>query len=452
MAKRKHIIPTSARFNWIDLLAVPLAASVMETQPIIAAIFACSLLLTGNLNAFTVGPVAIFLLLLGLRWWMRFAKQFGERDQHDRRARLLFALGLVASFVMIIATHLALLANLLALSLAGLLVIALWGFSLSQVQTDTRDEQLMRSFKAGFLILLIVLLCALDPSYSMLFNTLIYALPLFFLSGLVAFSFNRLSSIKEEYLQRPSQADPTRAWSLLLLSLSIMLVSVMFALEFPILQFFSLIFSPLRNPLMAFFDWLAQLFNFIPEPPVRSRKPIPRIPPGHVIAPTHISIWVAIIGFLLIFAICAAVIIIVLRAWYAGYQDKRDELHEAVSVRTVLRERRRKRQHDRGTALESLDPASARAHYRAFLQAMTRRGHELARRPDETPLEYQTRLLTTARTVREKPARAAMPGSPALLEELTSAYVLERYGGKQPQSGSYSAARNWLAALVRHFG
>ena len=427
------------------MIALPVAASVMETQPIAAGIFACSLLLAGNLNAFSVGPVTIFLLLLGLRWWMRFVKQCGERGQQDLRARLLFALGLVASFALIIATHLALLDDLLALSLVGVLVIALWWLNLQRVQTDTRDEQLMRSFKAGFLILLVVLLCALAPSYSVLFNTLIYALPLFFLSGLVAFSFRRLGSIKEEYLQRPSQADPTRSWSLLLLSLCIILVSAMLALEFPILQFLLLISSPLLNPLRAFFAGLAHI-PVTESPPVRLKGPIPRIPPQHSILPSHVSVWVVIIGFLLIFGICAAVIIIVLRAWYAGYRVKGDELHEAVSVRTVLRERRRKRQRGREA---TLDPASARAHYRAFLQAMARRGHELARRPEETPVEYQTRLLATAANAREQPARDAPP---ALLEELTSAYVLERYGGKQPRPGSYSAARNWLAALVRHFG
>lgn len=439
-----RIIP--ARFNWIDLLAVPIAASAMEAQPIAAAIFVCSLVLTGGLNAFPFGPGTIFLLILGLRWWMRFAKWFGERGQQGPRVRLLFAFGLAASFALIIATHLALLDNLPALSLTGILVIALWWLNLQRLRTGRQDEQLLRSFKAGLLILLVVLLCALDPVYSILLNTLIYALPIFFLSSLVAFSFNRLSSIKEEYLRHPMQADPTRPWSLLLLSLSIMLVSILFALEFPILQFFSLIFSPLRNPLMAFFGWLAALFNVIPEPPVRSRKPIPRIPPGHVIAPTHVGIWVAVIGFLLIFAICVAVIIIVLRAWYAGYRNRRDELHKAVSVRAVLRERRRKRQRAREAAL---DPASARAHYRAFLRAMTQRGQHLARQPDETPLEYQTRLIASSETAPEQSARDTPP---ALLEGLTSAYVLERYGGKRSRPGRYSAARNWLAELVRHFG
>jgi hypothetical protein len=139
------------------------------------------------------------------------------------------------------------------------------------------------------------------------------------------------------------------------------------------------------------------------------------------------------------------VIIIVLRVWYTSYRIKDDELHEAISARTVLRERRRKRQRDRVAAL---DPASARAHYRAFLQAMARRGRDRTRQPDETPLEYQARLLTAAEAGREKPARDTPP---ALLEDLTGAYVLERYGGKQSRPSKYSVARNWLSALVRHF-
>src|SRR5258708_13923305 len=70
-----------------------------------------------------------------------------------------------------------------------------------------------------------------------------------------------------------------------------------------------------------------------------------------------------------------------------------DEVRESLSIRSILRARRKKRQKRPKVALEPLDPLSARARYRELLQAMSRHGSELERRPAPTPPDDQRRLL-----------------------------------------------------------
>lgn len=76
--------------------------------------------------------------------------------------------------------------------------------------------------------------------------------------------------------------------------------------------------------------------------------------------------------------------------------------------------------------LEPLAADSARARYRAFLQTMAERGQDMGRRPNETPDEYQQRLLLL---MKQTPIED-IPLAPTAIEELTHAYVWERYGGK----------------------
>lgn len=88
-----------------------------------------------------------------------------------------------------------------------------------------------------------------------------------------------------------------------------------------------------------------------------------------------------------------------LRRWLVrGSDEGIAEEREALDGRSLLGqhwrdwwERRRKRA-NRTMALEPLDPTSARARYRKMLQAVAAAKEDLARRPAETPAEYEARL------------------------------------------------------------
>ena len=81
---------------------------------------------------------------------------------------------------------------------------------------------------------------------------------------------------------------------------------------------------------------------------------------------------------------------------------------------------------------------------------MDRRGDDLGRRPEETPIEYQSRLLTF---VKDAPGDATQedetPADAAILDDLTGAYMLERYGGKATDPSQRAYLRTWVPHLVR---
>jgi hypothetical protein len=100
--------------------------------------------------------------------------------------------------------------------------------------------------------------------------------------------------------------------------------------------------------------------------------------------------------------------------------------------------------------LEPLDATSARARYRELLQVMDRRGDDLGRRPDETPIEYQSRLQPF---VKEAPGDATQedeaPADAVILDELTRAYMRERYGGKATDQSQRAYLGKWAPWLVK---
>src|SRR5215471_19225969 len=81
-----------ASFDWIELLAVPIAVCVMETQPIVLALtlFAVAFLGSGELP---LGEGSITLLLLGLHWWAKAVSVLTQGRFNVTRARLLQLLG-----------------------------------------------------------------------------------------------------------------------------------------------------------------------------------------------------------------------------------------------------------------------------------------------------------------------------------------------------------------------
>lgn len=135
-------------------------------------------------------------------------------------------------------------------------------------------------------------------------------------------------------------------------------------------------------------------------------------------------------------------------AWNAVWSLKtKEEERERLDVRSILQERRRrKKQHKTKFRLEPLDPNSVRARYRDLLLATARRGGDIQRRPDETPTEYQQRLLAVVATM---PNKEGEPSNAAIVTELTEAYTLERYGRKPPEQAQVGYFKRWVPYLVK---
>jgi hypothetical protein len=127
------------------------------------------------------------------------------------------------------------------------------------------------------------------------------------------------------------------------------------------------------------------------------------------------------------------------------------EIREGLDRSTILKERRAKRKaQQKRFALEPLDPASARAHYREFLLAMAAHGDPLPRQSYETPDEYAQRLLTLLAALPQT-ADLSAPSARVLLEALTLAYTQERYGTQSLAPERQNALRQGVFALQQCF-
>src|SRR6266704_2287485 len=198
-----------ASFDWIELLAVPTAICVMETQPIVLALTLVAVAFLGSSAVLPLGEGSITLLLLGLHWWAK-------------------------AVCLSVVTHISLLNNIAALFFSIILIIGFWYAGMYRVQTGPNDEYVLTSFKIGLGVLLGVLILTLLIFYPMpqlLQDELTRALPTFFLSGLIGLSFTRIMMIRKESAnsaQRGLQGEPTQGWLLILtLAWAIVIVSTL---------------------------------------------------------------------------------------------------------------------------------------------------------------------------------------------------------------------------------
>ena len=149
------------------------------------------------------------------------------------------------------------------------------------------------------------------------------------------------------------------------------------------------------------------------------------------------------------------VIRLILHIWGATPDDEsEEEIRESLSMQSILKarreeQRRHAKQSNALATLEPLDPTSARARYRELLQELAWNGEKLGRRANETPTEYEMRLLTLLKKVPSKAQGDDTPPDPAMLDELTSAYILERYGGKHPHLQHDAYVPAWIARFVK---
>ncbi len=452
-------------FNWIEVFAVPVTTSIMEAQPVVLVLLFGSLLFTGQSDAFPLVEGSIILLVLSLCWWAMLVRQVIQPRLGEKWANLLYLPGLFVAFAVIVGTHPAFLDDVPQIVFCAALGVWLWRRSIARVEKGLQEEQLTASFKVGFLVLLALLFFAVvypEPTYKVLLTVLAYALPIFFLSSLFALSFSHLGAIKREYLRRSvgsSQADPTRVWGMMLLFLWLATVVLTIILEAAAFDPLVIVFSPLVSALRAIWNWFLSLIPSQPSPPRHHPKSLPE---GKPYEPPHLHSYLnpysAILQLILVIVmvLLAIFVLVVLLLLLRESLRKRksasdeDEVRESLSIRSILRARRKKRQKRPKVALEPLDPLSARARYRELLQAMARHGDDLERRPDETPTEYQTRLLTL---IKDAPHDEGWDNEilvdDAILDELTRAYTLERYGGKITEHSKQDYLQRWVPHLVK---
>jgi hypothetical protein len=446
-------------FIWIDILVIPIATSIMETQPFAVVLLFFSLLLTGNSANVPLDAVSITLLMLGLHWWAQLGKYMAWRGLSNIRTEVFQFCGLLLALALTTITHLALLNSVLIFLLVTALVLWFWLRGRRRAQGELSEEHLLFSFKLCFTVLLAVLLITIPVSHAIsgtMLATIAISLPLFFLSGLIALSFIRLSATQHEDRRDAfiTRFDRTHAWALFLALSWSMLVIVTVLVEVFAFQPLLTLLTPLINAVLT----LLQFFKL--RQPVHHVRVKPTPTPTHIMAGSGTShnptlnplIFLAIFVILGIIVLAGIIFLLVtvLLARDKRREEEREsfkEERETLSVRSTLNERR-KRDKQRKTKfrLETLDPNSVRTRYRDLLLATAHRGGDIQRRPDETPAEYQQRLRAVVASI---PNKEGEPTNTAILTELTEAYMLERYGRKQTAQAQVGYLKRWVQHLVK---
>src|SRR6266700_5137381 len=147
-----------ASFDWVELLAVPVAICVMETQPIVLVLAFGATAFLGDTNAVPLSEGSITLLLLGLHWWARAVSALTQGRSSRTRVRLLQLLGLCLAIAITVVTHISLLNNIPALLFSIVLIVGFWSAGMYRVQTGPSDDYVLTSFKIGLGVLLGILM------------------------------------------------------------------------------------------------------------------------------------------------------------------------------------------------------------------------------------------------------------------------------------------------------
>jgi hypothetical protein len=454
----------------------------METQPILLVLLLLVSLFGGENASPLLDPVSITLLLLGLHWLALLVRHFMRRGLSADWAEVVHVIGLCATFALVIATHRQLLSNILALIIVIGLIIWFWRRGINLARSDRLDEYLITSFKIGFIVLLVVLILTafffsplymFGPNYTALHTAVGQGLTIYFLSGVLCLSFTRISIIRRENAYRApgnSMIDPTRLWLVVLTLFWAVITAAALALETfsfgPVVAVLTWFWNGLGRlvgwfigliaPLLAFLlNLFAKLFPPVGRPLVPSGRNLPIInhpsPPPPLPADVINAIRLALL--LILLAILILVIRAILRRLHVNTDnDSEEEVRENLSMRSILRDRLKPRQKSEVTVLEPLEPDSVRAHYRDLLQKLAEQDTQLAHLPNETPAEYEARLLalikkSSSNIMQEREDGA--PSDPELLDELTHAYVRERYGGKRTQLAHKAYLPAWISRFVK---
>ncbi len=461
---------------------IPVAASVMETQPVWLVLLLLASAFAGQNAAPLLDPVSITLLLSGLQWWgMLVHYLVRQRNVSVEWAEVVSISGLCLAFTLALLTHLQLLNAIAALVVVAGLVVWFWRRGLRLARLERSDEYLITSFKVGFIVVLVVLAISavyFSPStlsylpYTALHEATARGLIIYFFSGVLCLSLARVSFIRREHVYRASSGsaphDPTRLWLAILLLFWTAITAAAFALETFSFGAITTVVTWLWNGLGALLDWLfsllvpllaflLHLFAPLFPPMITHSTTAPRTSTiSHPTQPPQLPADVLNLIRLLLLLALLTVAILVIRAilrrlrWHAD--EESEEERESLSMQSILREqsarRRKSRQKDEEVALDPLAPDSIRARYRDLLQALSEQGASLAHRPAETPSEYEARLLALLKASAQEDTDGALSDA-TLLQQLTHAYIQERYGEKRSQLAHDASLPAWIARFVK---
>ncbi len=452
----------------------------METQPIAVVLLLLVPYLFGSGSLYPDAASITFLLLF-LHWW-----SMGTRYVFERRGASpgIFTfydiLGIVVALLLLAVTHLAVITDPTFLFVALVVIGWSWKRGADRVRIGLNEEQLINAFKTGFITMLVVLIFALLSLFAALpnlANLLLRDLPIFFLAGTITLSFARIGIVKKEQARHAvgKRREKMGSWLTALTLTWIVVVAVSIALETLPLQTIMELLSPLwyvlgllASALIYVFDFIAtistDLFALIlglilllfHSQSSRPRPPVPH-PAQTVHAAQDSSMEMFILRILIVVLVIIATIVITRflqkrrRREPDDALDEEEEVREGLDINQILRARREdRRQRQQAFPLAALDQNSMRARYRDFLASMAARGEDLARHPEETPAEYQQRILHTARDIPAS-SDSDTPADLTILDTLTRAYSLERYGGRQADGERHNFLHRWMPHLVQRF-
>lgn len=455
----------------------------METQPVILGLQLIQPYLLGE-GSYLPTAIAITLLMLVPEWWMIWLRQKYKAQDHATRPTPFSFLGLIPALGVLAIGNLGQIeafGDIGFLLVSGILLAWFWFRGIRRAQEPLNDEALTRSFRIGFLVLLVVMIFAILANLSgrsSLSDELAITLPLFFLAGLITLSFTRIGLLRREQLRHPGNGkEATGRWLTALTITWGVLVSFGIALESLPKQLVMLLFAPVWSLLLftgqgilylvsfilmggayivgfvvAGFVWLFQLLFGVGS---ASPDDIPEQMDAIVTPAREAGQNSPLIIILLILLVLALLIFVVTRFTVGRMKivevtAEEEEIRESLDrdqIRQEQRDERRRRHQQDATALPVLDAASMRLRYRDFLQAMASLGEDTKRRPHETALEYQKRLLRIAEQrhmIHDKEETAS-------LLALTQAYTQERYGDQQIEKARFKQVETWVPKLVQRF-
>lgn len=446
----------------------------MEAQPVALTLILISFPFSGTVNAWPLGEVTITLLLLGLRWWAMGVYALMRRGMEKMEGQPLQVLGLFIALGAMVGTHLWFISNLGAAIVGGALVIWFWQRGIQTVQMREREDTFIQFFRIGFGVLLFELFITVFSTDDSLLSASVGDASLratatrifttFFLSGLLVLSFTRLSGTGDTRATGTAQTAATRNWLVALTFVWGIVVVLSLVLETFSFQFIQMVLQPfwnflglLANGIAYVFNWLfGGLFrNLTPKilPPLL-QPPGPNPPPGSG-APSFSPLSL-LAGRLVILCIALALLLIVvivfLRRWNVRFREEdEEEVRESLPAREIARQRQaEQRRVQQAAMLETLSPDSVRAHYRDLLQTMAWQKDNLARRPEETPTDYQHRLSSLlAQLPSDTMQNSDTSSDNSILDDLTQAYIEERYADEHTSRPQPTYTHSWVERLAK---
>ena len=451
----------------------------METQPIALVLLFLASVFNGEDAVPILDTVSITLLLLGLHWMAMLVRYFVQCGLGARWAVVMRVLALGMACGLAIATHWQVVDNVLAILVVGL-IIWFWRRSINLAESNRLDEYLISSFKIGFMVLLAVLILTLlyfssifvfDLQFTAMHNAAVQGLIIYFLSGLLCLSFTRISIIRRETAYRTvgsSMPDPTQLWLVVLTLFWTVVTAGAFTLETFSFGTVGGVLATLWAGFGTLMYWVIFLIAFLLNQVLRfilpSAAPSMQLPNGSSLpaikgspqlpqVPDYLINGIRIAVLFILLVILILVVRAILRRMRRHVDDDgEEEIRENLSMRSIMRERLKADQKSNVYVPEPLEPGTVRAYYRDLLQTLAEQDTGLAHRPTETSTEYEARLLATMKMNASNNLQAPEDGTvsdPALLNELTHAYVQERYGGKHPQLAHKAYLAEWITRFAK---